>query len=85
MKYQSRKQRCDTVRTSTIVVVTTKAIKMGVMFLNSIKLLLFGICLLTGTCLFTFPTATGVEGRLFCVIYEIVMIEFVCQVSYILF
>jgi len=27
----------------------------------------------------------GIKGKLFCVIYEIVMTEFVCQVSYILF
>ena len=56
------------------------------MFRSNIKLLLFGICLLTDTCLFTaFRTVMGIKGKLFCVIYEIVMTEFVCQVSYILF
>jgi len=59
---------------------------MGAMFRSNIKLLLFGICLLTDTCLFTaFRTVMGIKGKLFCVIYEIVMTEFVCQVSYILF
>lgn len=49
------------------------------MFRRNIKLLLLGICLLTDTCLFTaFPTVMGIEGKLFCVIYEIVMTEFVC-------
>ena len=68
-KNHSRKQRCDIVRTSAIVLVTTKAVKMGAMFRNNIKLLLFGICLLTDTCLFTFPTVMGIEGKVFCVIY----------------
>jgi hypothetical protein len=40
---------------------------MGAMLRSNIKLLLFGICLLTDTCLFTaFPTVVGIEGKLLC-------------------
>lgn len=81
VKYERCKQRCDTVWTSAILLVKTNGIIMTAMLRSNIKLLLFGICLLTDTCLFTaLSTVVGIEGKLFCVIHEIVVTELVCKV-----